>query len=80
MTACVHSCLVSHTFPTPERCADGLAARFFLTGWLLKENHNFISRRILMARPMQALAQAPKPDSEVEKLHAGLGRGTSVGC
>jgi hypothetical protein len=58
-----------------------------------QENHNFIPRRILMARTiallfflvvcsaaaMQAQAPAPKPAPEVKKLHAALGHWTIDG-
>jgi hypothetical protein len=93
MTAYVYSRLVLRTLVKLRRCAGGLAARFFLTVSDPQQNHNFILRRILMARTiallfllafcfataMRAQAPAPKPDPEVKKLSVFLGYWTYEG-
>jgi len=75
------------------RCAGGLTARSFLRVSAPQENHNFITRRLVMKRTiallflsmfclataMQAQAQAPKPDPELKKLHVWVGRWTLEG-
>ena len=42
MIACVHSRLALRTLRRLRRCAEGLAARPFLTGYVPQENHNLI--------------------------------------
>ena len=45
MIACVHSRLALRTLRRLRSCAEGLTARFFPTGLVPQENHNFIPRR-----------------------------------
>jgi hypothetical protein len=87
MTACVCSRFALHTLRTLQSCAEGLTTRLFLTGLVPQENHNFVSRRLIMTRTiallfllvfccataMQAQTQAPKPAPEVKKLLPQLG-------
>jgi hypothetical protein len=70
-----------------------LTARSFLTDSVPEENHNFISKEVVMQRigillllsvfcsatGMRAQAHVPKPDPEVMKLHAVLGHWTYGG-
>jgi hypothetical protein len=76
MIACARSRLALRTLLRLRGCARALTARLLPTVSVPQENHNFISRRILMTRTiavlfllafssvtaMQAQAPAPMPD------------------
>ena len=73
--------------------AQGSTARLFLKGSFPQENHNFISRRLIMKRitvlllvlvacfatVMQAQTPAPKPDPALKKLAVFVGHWTYEG-
>ena len=93
MAALTRSRLALRPLLKLRRYAGGLTARCFLTVSDPKQNHNFILRRILMARTiallfllafcsataMQAQAPAPKPDPELKKLSVLVGHWTWEG-
>ena len=93
MAAFVGSRVALRTLVKLRRCAGGLAARFFLTVSDPQQNHNFISRRLIMQRisallfllvfcfatAMQAQAPALKPDPELMKLSVLVGHWTWEG-
>jgi hypothetical protein len=93
MKSYVHPRLAVSTLPKLGRWTRGMTARSFPTVSDPQQNHNFISRRLVMKRitillflsvfsfstAMQAQAPAPKPDPEMKKLSVFVGHWTLDG-